>query len=51
MPQGYPLYVAPTISGAKGTYTIQIKSNTETISFGNGTDTLKLELCSIPAKP
>jgi hypothetical protein len=41
VPQGYPLYVAPYISGAKGTYTIQIKSNTETISFGNGMDTLK----------
>ncbi len=41
VPQGYPLYVAPYISGAKGTYTIQIKSNTETISFGNGSDTLK----------
>lgn len=41
VPQGNPLYLLPYTVGAKGSYTIQIKSNTETISFGKGTDTLK----------
>lgn len=41
IPQGYPLYLAPYVVGAKGKYIVQVKSNSETISFGPGTDTLK----------
>lgn len=40
-PKGVPLYLFPYIVGVKGDYWIQIQSNTETISFGNRSDTLK----------
>lgn len=41
IPQGYPVSVVPYVVGAKGDYSVEIKSNATQFSFGAGKDTLK----------
>lgn len=50
IPQGYPLYLFPYLVGTKGIYSIQVKSNSETFSFGKVSDTLKAGVVLSPGQ-